>query len=315
MKKKAQNKRAIKKNKSEKKMRSAGDFTGVMTALVTPFKKGHIDYVSLKRLVRQQLDGGIQGLVVNGTTAESPTLTQQEVGEIFKFVRKETDKSIPLVMGTGSNCTSSTIEKTILAGKLGADAALVVVPYYNKPPQRGIVAHYSAVAKASMIPVIMYNVPGRTVVSMTNETILELMKVRNIVGIKEASGDVARVPELCRSAPDAFLMTSGDDATCIDFMVNGGRGVISVVSHVIPNELVTITKRAMNAEVAAQKDYNKFKNLNRLLGIESNPIPVKMMLYLMGIINSPELRLPLVELTEQNKILVKNELETLGLLK
>jgi len=314
MKKRTNKKAKLKTGRSAAK-KSYIEFNGVFTALVTPFKKGAVDFVSLKKLVRSQLDNGVRGFVVNGTTAESPTLTQDEVLKIFTLVKKESDGAAPILLGTGSNCTRKTIEQTKWAAKIGADGALVVVPYYNKPPQRGIVAHYKSVAENSTLPVVMYNVPGRTVVAMSNETIMELMNVRNIIGIKEASGDVSRLTELVRSAPDSFLLTSGDDSTCIDFMLSGGRGVISVISHVIPKELITISRLALNAQLESRALYQKYKELNRLLGIEPNPIPVKMMLYQMGIIASPEMRLPLVELSEQNKLLTLKELKKLGMCK
>lgn len=288
---------------------------GVVTALATPFKKGAVDYESVKRLVVHQMNHGIQGFVVNGTTAESPTLEQNEVEKIFKLVKKISDGAVPVLIGTGSNSTKETIKKTALAKKLGADAALVVVPYYNKPPQRGLIEHYRAVAKAVKIPIVSYNVPGRTVVSMTAETIIELSKIKGVVGVKEASGDLRTLGAVAPEVSKDFLLSSGDDSSAVDFNLIGGHGVISVVSHVIPAEMVGLVKRAQSKDEDAIEKFKKYSELNRLMGVEANPIPVKMALHLMGIFASPELRLPLVTLSDSNKKILKQELENLGVIK
>lgn len=293
---------------------SKHDLKGVVTALVTPFLKGRVDFKSLKTLVQHQLDNGVEGFVISGTTGESPTLHAEEVEKIFKFVKKISDNSVPLILGTGSNSTEETIKKTKQAKKLKADAALVVVPYYNKPPQRGLVAHFKAVAKNVNVPIILYNVPGRTVITMAPETIIELSKVKNIVGVKEASGRVEVVEQLMKSVNNKFVLSSGDDATCLDFMFAGGEGVISVISHVIPKELRRLADKARNKDLSARKEYESYNKLNQLMGIEANPIPVKMALHLMGIIASPELRLPLVTLSETNTASLKAELNKLGVI-
>jgi 4-hydroxy-tetrahydrodipicolinate synthase len=290
-------------------------FAGVITALITPFYKGKVDYKSLQKLVQKQLSGGVQGFVVNGTTAESPTLSFEEIEKIFKLVKNEVGHNFPLILGTGSNSTAETIKKTKQASKLGASAALVVVPYYNKPPQRGLVAHYRAVAKDAKVPVLLYNVPGRTVISMQPETVIELSKIKNIIGIKEASGNINCLTSMQAGiAHRPFLFSSGDDSTCIEFILRGGHGVVSVISHVIPRQLRELSDRARGGDTTAMKDYAKFQNLNRLLGIEANPIPVKAMLYEMGIIRSPELRLPLVSLAKEHAPAVNAELKQLGLI-
>ena len=297
------------------KMTRTNNFRGVITALITPFKNGKIDFVSLRRLVRHQLENGIAGFVINGTTAESPNISEQEAQKIFQFVKKIVEQRVPLILGTGSNSTSATIARTKKAVTWQADAALVVVPYYNKPPQRGLIAHFQTVAKAApKAKIILYNVPGRTVVNMTAETVVELSKTKNIVGIKEASGNVAMVPAIRAQAKKQFLLTSGDDATCIDFMLAGGEGVISVVSHVIPGELVRLTERARSGDESSRREYEKYSNLVQLMGIESNPIPVKMALYMLGLIDSPELRLPLVTLSRESKDELQNEMTRLSLL-
>jgi len=290
------------------------DFSGVVTALVTPFKKGRLDLPSVRRLVRHQLDSGVQGFVINGTTGESPTLSADEVKTLFSYVKKVSDHSVPLILGTGSNSTTETVKKTKAAAQMKADAALVVVPYYNKPPQRGLVAHYTEVAKASRVPILLYNVPGRTIVSLSVETILRLAQVKNIHGIKEASGNLDVAARIVSGAPKSFLLTSGDDGTCIDFMNAGGRGVISVISHVIPKELRALSDRALRGERVGTEYVSKYKELNELLSLEANPIPVKTMLHLMGLIDSPELRLPLIALDGENRLRVQSGLKKLGLI-
>ncbi len=291
------------------------DFKGVITALITPFKNGKVDYRSLQRLVEHQIKNGIQGFVINGTTAESPTLSELEVQKIFRFIKKITGERIPLILGAGTNSTASTIVKTKMAAALRADAALIVTPYYNKPPQRGLVAHFETVARAAAkTKIILYNVPGRTAVNMTAETMIELSRVKNIVGVKEASGQVGVVPALRAQANKNFIITSGDDLTCIDFMLAGGDGVISVLSHVIPAELTRLASQALKGDESAHLEFERYKELTQLLFIESNPIPVKMALYLMGIIDSPELRLPLIALSSHHKIKLKNELKRLNVL-
>ncbi len=270
---------------------------GVFSALITPFDNGEVDYTSLEKLVDYQVNQGINGLVINGTSAESPTLTSAEVKKIFSIVRAMVGLKFPLILGTGSNSTAKSVEDTRKSAELGADAALVVVPYYNKPPQRGIVQHYKAIAKNSDVPVIMYNVPGRTITSMTVETIWELSEVKNIVGIKEASGDIAFDQKLKSKLPNDFVFLSGDDGTYIDFLKAGGHGVISVMSNIIPKLSVEWTQAVMNGSVSQTEEaFNKFKGLIDGMYVEANPIPVKWMLYRKGLIKSPEMRLPLTDL-------------------
>lgn len=290
------------------------DFSGVFTALITPFKDGEIDWTSLRKLVRQQLDAGINGFVICGTTGESPTLSADEKTRLFDFVKVEAAGQVPLVMGTGTNSTEGSVRATQAAAKQGADAALVVVPYYNKPPQRGLFQHYQKIAECSELPVILYNVPGRTVARLELDTIAELSRLPNIIGIKEATGDVefgARVVKECR---EDFLMTSGDDGSYLDLIMAGGRGVISVGSHILPKKFVDWCARARRGDVTAKDEFIDFSDLNSYLYVEANPIPVKMALHLMGIIESPELRLPMTRLTEPFTKELKNKMSQAGLL-
>lgn len=291
------------------------NFKATMTALITPFDGGAVDFQSLEKLIKHQVQNGVEGFVINGTTAESPTLIENEVVEIFKAARAIVGPAFPLVMGTGSNSTAKTEEASEKAEALGADAVLVVVPYYNKPPQRGLVQHFSAVAKSVSIPVILYNVPGRTVTALSSESIRELSQVQNIVGIKEASGNIEFASEIIRKAGPEFVMLSGDDGTYVDFLKAGGHGVISVASHVIPREMLNWKKLVQGGKYdEANTDLKKHLPLINHLFVEANPIPVKMALYYMGLIKSPELRLPLVQMSEELAQKMKQEMKSLGVI-
>jgi 4-hydroxy-tetrahydrodipicolinate synthase len=276
---------------------------GVITALVTPFQNGAVDYASLEKLIEQQLQGGVEGFVINGTTAESPTLTREERKKIFHFVRERSPKNLPLIFGSGSNSTAQSIEDSREAEKMGADALLLVVPYYNKPPQRGLLEHFKTVAASVEIPSLLYNVPSRTITSLELETIKKLSEHPQIIGIKEASGNIEFAKQIRQSCGKEFILLSGDDGTYDDFIkIAGGDGVISVASHIIPQDMKAIHAGAN-------------KELIDLLFVEANPIPVKMALSLMRIISSPECRLPLVALSEANTDKLKKSMQAKGLLK
>lgn len=288
---------------------------GVFSALITPFENGEVDYSSIEKLVDYQVSHGVNGLVINGTTAESPTLTAAEVKKIFSVVRAMVGLNFPLILGTGSNSTQKTIDNTQTAAELRADAALVVVPYYNKPTQKGLVQHYKSIAKNSDLPIIMYNVPGRTITSMSVETVLELAEVKNILGIKEASGDLAFDKKLKDQVPKNFIFLSGDDGTYIDFLKLGGHGIISVMSNIIPQQTVSWTTAVMSGVVAdTQADFNKYKSFIDGMYVEANPIPVKWMLYKKGLIKSPEMRLPLLPLDEKFHASTIHLMESVGIL-
>ncbi|MBC7741219.1 MAG: 4-hydroxy-tetrahydrodipicolinate synthase [Bdellovibrionaceae bacterium] len=298
-------------------MKSSANFNfhGVISALTTPFVNGEVDYGSLEKLITYQINNGINGFVINGTTAESPTLTWNEVEKIFATAKKIVNGRIPLIIGTGSNSTAHTIELTKKAEALGADAALVVVPYYNKPPQRGLVKHFAAVAKSTQLPIILYNVPGRTITAMSAETIKNLSEIKNIIGIKEASGDIAFDEQLKKELPSDFLLLSGDDGTYLPFLKLGGHGIISVMSNLIPKAAVQWTQTGAAGKYAeAETDFKKYKELINLMYVEPNPIPIKWMLYNMGIIKSPELRLPLDTLADAHFEKITHEMKSLGLL-
>lgn len=289
-------------------------FSGVITALATPFMEGEIDLSSFRRLIQFQLKNGVDGFVINGTTAESPTLNIEEVQRLFEVARAEVGDTFPLILGTGSNSTAKTIAATERARDWGASAALVVVPYYNKPTQEGMVAHFSKVAESVSIPILVYNVPGRTIVGMDEKTVTDLSKVENIVGIKEASGDVAFGCKLRESIGPNFTITSGDDPTCIDLCSKVGDGVISVISHIIPRELKEFYVQSKEDSTTNEKFLSKYQSLLDTVYSEPNPTGIKMALYKMGIFDSPEMRLPLVKMTKNATMGMEKEMNALGLI-
>lgn len=282
---------------------------GMITALITPFKNQKVDYKSLESLVQQQLQGGIQGFVVNGTTAESPTLEADEVVEIFKFIKSRVPESFPLILGTGSNSTKKTTEATKKASDLGAVAALVVVPYYNKPTQEGMYQHFTHVAEHTNIPIILYNVPSRTVTSISAETCARLSQHDRIVGIKEASGDMKLAEAIYSTSKKGFSLLSGDDGTYLQQASLGGVGCISVLSHVFPKQTTDLLARVRKKDVTAIAEFAKYESITTLLFKEPNPAPVKYILKKLGIIDSDELRLPLVPTSKDLIGLIDTELK------
>ncbi len=290
-------------------------FEGVFTALVTPFVSGEVDFTSLKSLIKWQLENGVQGFVVNGTTAESPTLTNDEAQQIFNFVKSEVANQVPLIMGTGTNSTRVTIDRTKEASQLGADAALVVVPYYNKPTQRGLFEHFRTVSEFTELPIILYNVPGRTITQLDVDTIKSLSTKPNIMGIKDATGDIEFGKQTLDVCGPGFIVTSGDDGTCMELAGVGGHGVISVCSHVIPQQTREAMDLARSGEMDKSREiFGKFDNLLKHLYIEANPIPVKAALKMMGIIRSDELRLPMTTMSEDLKPGLEQALRDSGVL-
>ncbi len=290
-------------------------FEGVFTALVTPYISGDVDFTSLKQLIKHQLDNGVEGFVVNGTTGESPTLTASESEAIFNFVKSEVSGQVPLIFGTGTNCTRSTVDRTKKAEELGADAVLVVTPYYNKPTQRGITEHFRTVSEFTSLPVLLYNVPGRTQVRIELEALKELSRRPNIMGVKDATGDVAFGQQTLDECGPGFLVTSGDDGTSVELCAKGGHGVISVCSHIFPKEMTHLISEARsgNSEKALE-EFKKYDQVLKMLYIESNPIPVKAALKMMGIIRSHELRLPMTSLSEQFLPELETSLKEIGVL-
>lgn len=276
-------------------------FSGSIVALVTPFNdNGDVDYQQLEQLVEFHIQQGTDGIVAVGTTGESTTLSHDEHIKVVKQVVSFVNGRIPVIGGNGSNSTSEAVELTKRLNDSGVDAMLGVTPYYNKPPQRGLVEHYKAVANATDIPQILYNVPGRTQCDLLPETVAELSKVKNIIGIKEATGNLSRLSEIKALCDNNFLLFSGDDDTGLEFMLQGGHGVISVTNNVAPKLMSDLCRHALAGErEQAELINSKLKSLHSHLFVEANPIPVKWCVAQIGAISNGQLRLPLVELSSE----------------
>lgn len=272
---------------------------GVYTALVTPFKNGQVDEKSLINLVKQQMKNGVKKFVVNGTTAESPTLAPEESLEILKLVTQVAGPEATIMFGSGSNNTKKTIEFSLKAIAAGAKSLLVVVPYYNKPPQQGLFEHFKKIAEEVSVPMLLYNVPGRTITSLELDTIQRLSKIKNIVGIKEATGNLEFGAQIINSCEKSWSVLSGDDETCLDLQKAGGKGVISVCSHIIPKKMSEWFSNPVEAKWL--EDFYGARELIRSLYVTSNPIPVKAALQILGVIEQDEMRLPLCRLTVEQK--------------
>jgi 4-hydroxy-tetrahydrodipicolinate synthase len=289
-------------------------FNGSIVALVTPFtERGEIDFEAVDRLVDFHLESGTDGLVVAGTTGESATLSRPEFSSLLGRVIERAGGRVPVLAGTGSASTRAAVEQTLTAEDLGADGALVVTPYYNKPPQAGLRAHFLAIAEASGIPLVLYNVPSRTAVDLLPETVRQLSGHDRIVGIKEAVADPARIRELCSACGPEFTVLSGDDHSCLESMLNGARGVISVAANVVPRRMHELCLSATGGDPDRARAINSgLETLFDAIMIETNPIPVKWALFQMGLVG-PKLRLPLTQLDEKyvervRKCLVEQEL-------
>ena len=272
---------------------------GSMVALVTPMDaQGRLDWDSLSKLVDFHLQEGTNAIVAVGTTGESATLDVNEHIEVIRRVVKQVAGRIPVIAGTGANSTREAIELTNNAKRAGADACLLVTPYYNKPTQEGLYQHFKAIAEAVDIPQILYNVPGRTACDMLADTVVRLSTVPNIIGIKEATGDIQRAKDIIARVSSDFLVYSGDDATAIELILAGGKGNISVTANVAPRDMSEMCAAAMRGDVAAARAiHEKLMPLNKNLFIESNPIPVKWALHEMGLMPDG-IRLPLTWLSQ-----------------
>ena len=280
--------------------------SGVITALVTPFNAdGSVDYGKLKELVNFQIENGVSGILPMGTTGESPTVSNQEHPLIIQTVVEQTAKRVPVIAGTGSNCTEEAVKMTKIAADLGADMTLQVAPYYNKPNQEGFFRHFSEIANKCSIPTILYNIPGRSAKNIEPQTILKLAQHNNIIGVKEASGSIPQAMEIIHSKPDDFLLFSGDDNLTLPLTSIGGNGVISVISNIIPKEMSAFVKLALEKESdKAIKEHYRLFPLFKAMFLDTNPIPVKTALALMGKIEG-NFRLPMCEMSQP----LKSELE------
>lgn len=290
-------------------------FKGSIVALVTPMTEDErVDYDALADLIEFHIEQGTDGIVTVGTTGESATLDHQEHCEVMRFTVEQVARRIPVIAGTGSNSTREAIELTRCAKEIGADAALLVAPYYNKPTQEGLYQHYKTVAEAVALPQILYNVPGRTACDILPQTVVRLAQIDNIIGIKEATGDLSRVPEIQRRVDSDFMLYTGDDATAIDFILKGGHGGISVTANVAPKAVHDAYAAALAGdEQRARQIDAPLADLHATLFCESNPIPVKWALQRMGKIG-PTLRLPLTPLSEACQGKVEAALKTAGVL-
>jgi len=291
------------------------DFGQLITAMVTPFKPdGSVDYKRAGELAQFLAHNGSDGIVVHGTTGESPTLTHEEEYEMYKTVKKAVDGKVKIIAGTGSNSTAETLEATAHAEKIGVDGIMVVVPYYNKPPQEGMYQHFKKVAGATKLPIIIYNIPGRTGVNMMPDTVARLAKIPNIVGIKEASGIMEQVSEIRKKTPKEFMIYSGDDDKTFEIMKRGGIGVISVASHIVGKEIKKMCEMlAAGKMLDAEMINSRLSPIFKVLFITANPICVKAALALIG---QPVggLRLPLIEANDSEKDQIRKVLKDLGIL-
>lgn len=288
-------------------------FTGLFTAIITPFKNGAIDEDSLKKIVEFQIAGGANGIVPCGTTGESPTLNHDEHNKVIEICVKTAAKRIKVMAGTGSNSTAEAITMTQHAKKIGADGCLIVAPYYNKPTPEGVYQHFKALDECG-IPLVVYNIPGRSVINITDENLARIAQLKNIVGIKDATGDLARVASLRLLIQKEFSYLSGEDATAVGFNAMGGNGVISVTANIAPKLCGDLQRATLQGDYkTALKIQDQLTALHAAMFCETNPIPIKYAASLMGLCSS-ELRLPLVEPSQNAKERIANEMKKLGLI-
>jgi 4-hydroxy-tetrahydrodipicolinate synthase len=278
------------------------NFGSISTAMVTPFdSKGNVDFSKTTKLINHLINNGTESLVVSGTTGESPTLTTEEKIALFKHVVKVVDGKVPVIAGTGSNNTKASIDLSKKAEEIGVDALLIVTPYYNKPSQEGIIAHYKAIAEAVSLPIMAYNVPGRTIVSTSVETVVRLSEIPNIVALKDAGGNLDTMSEIIEKTPDDFLLYSGDDGLTLPSLAVGSAGIVSVASHVIGNEMQAMIQAFHNGEneEAARLHRKLLPVMNELFKAPS-PAPVKTALQLKGL-DVGGVRLPLLPLNQAER--------------
>jgi 4-hydroxy-tetrahydrodipicolinate synthase len=289
-------------------------FTGCGTALVTPFRTdGSLDELTLRKLVRRQIEQGIDFLVPCGTTGESPTLTREEHLRVVAITIEEAAGKLPVLAGAGGYNTQEVIELAGECERLGADGVLSVTPYYNKPTQEGLYQHYKAIAATISIPIVIYSIQGRTGINVEPATLARLAEIDNIVGVKEASGNIAQMAEIIQRVPERFVVLSGDDAITIPLIALGGRGIISVASNEIPREMTQIARLANQGDFAgARKIQKQYFPLMQVNFVEANPGPVKWAMHLMGLLE-PAFRLPMVTPSAESKRKIEQALEAVGI--
>ncbi|MDD2901511.1 MAG: 4-hydroxy-tetrahydrodipicolinate synthase [Syntrophales bacterium] len=287
---------------------------GAFTAIVTPFKNGQLDEEAYRQLIERQIEGGIHGLVPCGTTGESPTLSHAEHKRVVEICLDQVKKRVPVIAGSGSNSTAESLELTKHAQAAGADYALMITPYYNKPTQEGLFQHYKTIADATKIPIVVYNVPGRTSLNLLPETMARLATLPNIVGLKDATGDLkqgAKTLELCG---DKITVLSGDDFTTFPLMCVGGKGVISVVSNVVPADMAGMCNAFFKGDLeGAKKLHYKMWPLTEAMFFETNPVPVKTAMKLLGKITG-EVRQPLCPMSAANEEKLRSVMQKYGLI-
>ena len=288
-------------------------FEGSGVALVTPFKDGEVNYEKMGDLIEWHIENKTDAIIVCGTTGESATMTDKERKSTIKFVVDKVNKRIPVIAGSGSNNTAYSIELSKYCQEVGADGLLIVTPYYNKATQNGLIKHYTAIADSVDLPIILYNVPGRTGVNITPATVEKLSKIENIVAIKEASGNISQVAEIARLCGEDFAIYSGNDDQIVPILSLGGIGVISVLANVLPKETHDIVEKYLSGDVEESRKLQlRLNELVNSLFIEVNPIPVKAAMNLMGM-EVGELRLPLTDISEQNLEVLKNNMVKAGI--
>jgi len=290
-------------------------FKGCGTAIVTPFTENGVNFEEFKKLIEFQIENGADSIIVCGTTGESSTMTLEEKKQTIKFAIDVSNKRIPIIAGTGGNCTKSVIEMTRFAESVGVDGVLIVTPYYNKTTQAGLIEHYKVIAKSTKLPIILYSVPGRTGVNILPETCLELSKIENIVAIKEASGNLSQIAEIANLCGENLNIYSGNDDQITAILAVGGIGVISVLSNLVPQYTHDLIQNFMSGKVEeAIEAQLKVIPLIKVLFCEVNPIPVKEAMNMLGY-NAGKPRLPLVEMSINGKEKLKRELLSFGLIK
>jgi 4-hydroxy-tetrahydrodipicolinate synthase len=290
-------------------------FQGGMVAIVTPFKNGELDEKTFRDLIEFQIANGTRGIIPCGTTGESATLSFKEHERVVEITVEQVGKRIPVIAGTGSNNTEEAVRLTRHAKTAGADGALMISPYYNKPTQEGLYQHFRKVAQSVDIPIVVYNIPGRTAVNMEPSTIGRLSRIDNIVGVKEASGSMKQITDIIAECGTDFDVLSGEDYLTFPLLCVGGKGVISVVSNVAPRDMADLCSLFLNGNIdESRKLYYRLLPLCHALFIETNPAPVKAALAMMNKIGSEEVRLPLVSLSESSREKLRKNLEAYGLL-
>jgi 4-hydroxy-tetrahydrodipicolinate synthase len=289
-------------------------FEGTLTALITPFRNGAVDEAALREMIERQIEAGIDGLVPCGSTGESATLSYAEHHRVIEITIEAAARRVPVIAGTGSNSTREAIDITQHAKNAGADGALLLSPYYNKPTQEGIFQHYAAVARETGLPLVVYNIPGRTASNIAPSTIARLARIENIVGVKESSGDLDQIAHVVASCPDDFTVVSGDDALTLPLLAVGGKGVISTTSNIAPRDISQIVRRFRAGDhKGALEVHQRLLPLFDALFCETNPIPVKAAAAALGWCDG-EIRLPLTPITAPNLERLKVVMKDLGIL-